>query len=333
MNPSHFEFHNCSGPEKAEFGDGWRLPRYPFSVRKSLNPTAQLTSRAATGVEIRFVTDAARARVHLACPEDGTEAVIFRGNFQVSSHGLDVGTTHCLHLSPPERFTWVRPEALRESGYSPNVWRVIFSGGTPSFLGVDAMGHEIRPPLATEKPRLKWLAYGSSITHASWNGYPQQAARRLNVEVQNKGLSGSCHIEPEAADFLTEGCDWDFITLELGINMRGQYSREEFEKRARYLVQKCRQAKPGRPVILITVFPNFAEWRHSPENDTQMDLAYNDVLRALAAEFSDVHLIEGSAMLPRFDLLSADLVHPTDTGHARMAEVLAAFLEPIIAKL
>ena len=44
------------------------------------------------------------------------------------------------------------------------------------FHGIDAFGADIRPPRADEKPALRWLAYGSSITHSSRNGYPARAA-------------------------------------------------------------------------------------------------------------------------------------------------------------
>ena len=90
-----------------------------------------------------------------------------------------------------------------------------------------------KKPGEDEKPRRRWLAYGSSITNVgSW--YVHHAALRLLADVFNKGMCGSCLCEPEVAGWLPSCESWDFATLELGVNMRGGFSAMEFEKRARF---------------------------------------------------------------------------------------------------
>jgi lysophospholipase L1-like esterase len=158
---------------------------------------------------------------------------------------------------------------------------------------------------------------------------------RLGVDVQNKGLSGSCHIESTAAEFIACGCEWDFATLELGVNMRATFTPEEFEKRARHIVARCTGAKPGRPVVLITIFQNAAHRLIEPDAVTGRQEAFNQILRGIARECQsrDVHIIEGADIVDDLGCLGTDLVHPSDYGHARMGENLARALSPLIAAI
>lgn len=332
--PDFIEFHNTPAPEHSPAGAGWILPRYPRKTYEQLESPGFLTAQESTGVELRFVTAARHLRVFVSALERATEVTVFKGDFHHSGHVLAPGVVQCLHLTPPDLFDRIRPEALRKS-YHPDVWRVVFDRGTMVFHGIDTFGAAIRPPSANEKPALRWLAYGSSITHSSRNGYPHRAALRLGVDVQNKGLSGSCYIEAAAAEFIATGCEWDFVTLELGVNVRGTFSPEEFEKRARHLVARCTAAKPGRPVVLITIFQNAAHQLIEPDAVTAKQEAFNRILRQLAHEYQDrnVHLIEGSDIVDDLSYLTSDLLHPNDLGHARMAENLARALQPLIAPL
>lgn len=203
------------------------------------------------------------------------------------------------------------------------------------FHGIDTFGHYLRAPFREEKPALRWLAYGSSITHSSRNGYPALTARRLGVDVLNKGMSGSCFVDPTAAEFLAADCDWDIATLEMGINMRLQYSVEEFERRARHFVARCVELKPGRPVVLLTIFRNAANHLLKADETSEKQEAFNEVIRQIARDRSEenVHLIEGTDIVEDLGYLGVDLVHPTDYGHARMAEKLARALSPTVASL
>lgn len=334
LSPTEIELHNIPSAELSADGTGWVLPRYPRRTYQTFSSPGFLTAQESTGGELRFVTDARHLRVFLSAMDRATEVTIYKGDFLHATHSLSPGVVHCLQLTPPDNLADVRPEALFKS-FHPDVWRVVFDRGSLVFHGIDTFGRPLRPPLPTEKPRVRWLAYGSSITHASLHGYPHRAARLLGVDVLNKGQSGSCYIEPEAVDFLASGCDWDFATLELGVNLRRVVSSDEFERRARRLVARCLEAKPGCPVVLITLFPNAADYLITPDEVSVRQAAFRDILRSIARENRDrnVHLVEGSALLDDFTLLGTDLLHPADHGHARMAENLARILTPLIASL
>ncbi|MEO8614088.1 MAG: GDSL-type esterase/lipase family protein [Luteolibacter sp.] len=332
--PANIEFHNIPSAELSPNGVGWILPRYPRQVYETFPSPGFMTAQESTGVELRFVTAAPHLRVFLCPLERATEVTVFRGDFLHFSQTLTPGVVQCVHLTPPDHFASIRPEALHLA-FHPDVWRVLFCRGTMVFHGIDSFGYSIRPPFASEKPAVRWLAYGSSITHSSRQGYPQCAARLLGVDVQNKGMSGSCFIDDAAVDFIADGCEWDIATLEIGINMRMQYPVDEFERRARNLVARCRSAKPGRPIVLITMFRNAADHLIEPDERTSRQVAFDEILRVIARENRErnVHLIEGTAIVDDLSVLSSDFLHPTDNGHARMAENLAGYLKPLVESI
>jgi len=327
---SSLEFHNLI-PEPCASGGGLLLPRYPRQVRGRMESPGFYTSEESAGGELRFVTPALHLRVYVTCLTQDGEVAVYRGEFLHSVHQVRQGGLQCIHVAVPEMFARVQPAALSGAFHS-DVWRFVFNRGAYVLQGVETFGQPIRPPRAEEKPKLRWLAYGSSITHSSRNGYPHQAARRLGVDVQNKGLSGSCYIEREAADFIAAECEWDLATLELGINMRNQFTAEEFEKRARYLVHRCQEAKPGRPLFLISIFPNAANHLIEPDHGAKNQAEFVAILNRIADENrgKNVTLFDGGAILKNFSSLGVDLLHPSDFGHVLMGENLANLLRPLL---
>ena len=332
--PDFIEFHNTPAPEPSPAGSGWILPRFPRAAYDTFGSPGFLTAQESTGVELRFVTKARHLRVFVTAVTQDSEIAVFKGDYPHLVQKLPHGVTQCLHLTPPDLFDRVRPEALRHA-FHPDVWRVVCDRGTIAFNGIDTFGADIRRPHPSEKPALRWLAYGSSITHSTRNGYPHRAAAHLRVDVQNKGQSGSCYIDPSAVDYIATEAGWDFATCELGVNMRATFSPEAFAERARHLVARCTEAKPGRPLVLITHYRNSAHHLIEPDATTEKQAAFDQTLRSLAAEFADrnVHLVEGADIVDDLSCLSSDLLHPNDAGHARMAENLARALRPIIAKM
>ncbi|TBL72742.1 lipase [Paenibacillus thalictri] len=334
-------FHNVSELEKRERLPGLRLQRFPRTVRESLNAKARVKAAQSNGCEIRFVTESRYVNVTVSAVESGGFAHVFRGDLYHSSHPLTAGVLHTLHLETPERLAQVSQTVLHNRAYSPDVWRIHFDRVGAVFHEVDAFGCEVRPPESGPLPKLTLLAYGSSITQAAgatnhYNGYIQQAARRLEADALNLGLSGSCYCEREIADFIAGHGGWDAAFLELGVNMRGVFTPEQYEQRASYLLDRVIAENPGKPVFITTIYPNRATFFTNPGDPlAEHERRYNDILRNYAARtpYPDLHLIEGHEIMSDFTSLTTDLIHPSDYGHMLMGEQLAGHMRPAIERL
>ena len=322
-------WHNCPAPESRDGLPGFALPRYPAEVRAALNPMARWRALDSCGVELRFVTDAPSARVTVGACAGGSEVIVWRGDFYVTRQRLESEIPVTIQLEPPPRMQDWAEEAPVRRRFSPDVWRVEFSRGQGVIYAVDAAGYPIRPVTPEEVPSRRWLAYGSSITHADARGYVQHTARLLGVDVLNKGLAGSCHAERETAEFFLEGERWDFCTAELGVNMRGGFNPETFAERATTWLDLVHKARPEAPLGVITHFMNAQHFPKDPATETVCrQRAFDQTLRdwVAAQAKARVQLFEGTEILDDFTLLTGDLLHPAEPGQIRMGENLARML-------
>ncbi len=331
-----YELHNIWELDRDAGYGGPLVRRLPRVVSEQLTNGARAAEDAALS-EVRFVKERGHRLAICLTSLEGSDLFVYRGDFLLSHLRLPAGALYRLVLDdealPLKQW---RPEALTWRRFSPEVWRVCLDGPT-LFHGVDRMGCVIRPPGPEEKPARRWLAYGSSITQGfspitRQQCYVAQAARRLGVDVVNLGLSGACHVEPVMAEHIAARGDWDFATLELGINVRSLITPEEFAHRVREFLRILTGAQPGKPLVLFTLFPNIGDYLIEPDEPARRGRAFNTILRQVAAEFADrsVHLIEGADILTDLSGLTCDLVHPSTEGHTHMAENLAARLRPLI---
>jgi lysophospholipase L1-like esterase len=332
---SDVELHNIAELDPSAGYPGPLLRRYPRAVADSLENTANASEDASLS-ELRFVVLTGRRLALSLTSLVGGDLFIYRGDSVQNHLRLSAGVTlrHLLDFET-DPYANLRPEAFSGQTFSRHVWRVVFDG--PTLLhGIDRMGTTLRPPRPDEKPSRRWAAYGSSITHGYSPVTRQQcyvavAARSLGVDVLNLGLSGSCMCENAAADYLASRTDWDFITCELGVNMRAHYEPDVFHQRVRYLVATLTARHPGKPVVLISPFTSAADFAIEPTRDSRRTEGFRAKLAAIAAEFAprEVHLLDGRELLPSFAGLTCDFVHPSTEGHALIAEKLAARLRAL----
>ncbi len=325
----NLEFYNlgCFEPIPGHGGHG--LVRVPEQVRNTLNERARFIGMESVGVEIRFVTDAPNIDLYVSVqkPEFGARGSIrvFKGNFQCQNLEVESGIVSMFRINPTPSFDSANEKMLNKGGFASNVWRIVFDRSIYVFHGINFHGHDVRKPHENELPAIDWLAYGSSITNSSLDGYPHVAAKILGWQVQNMGLSGACHIEKELVDYMLDKRHFDVISCELGVNMRGIYTPEEFEKRATYLVERLMTI--NKPCYIITIFPNLASEAYCREisNTTRNEMAYNEILIKLvnSSNNKNIHLIHGYEILSDTNGLSGDLLHPTTIGHALMGMNLA----------
>lgn len=337
MIHNHIEFHNVGELGKREGYSGLFLYRFPADVRAHMVQIGQVAATNSSGSEIRFHTDtewgSVTLSVHCEYPwQNAGKVDLYKGDFFCASHTIKEGRKYTIRLTQPALLRELNEKPFSDSRFSPNIWRVVLADGIFIFHEVSSPGKPVRPPKKEEKPKLRWLAYGSSITNEASDGYVHQAALFLRADVLNKGMCGSCFCERETAEYLSRKEDWDFATLELGVNMRGNFTGAEFEKRASEFISIMRKSNKSKPIILITIFPNIDDFRKKPNDMTACNREYRQALRDAFAKSKDpnLHLVEGDKVLTRFGGLTQDVMHPSPSGHILMGKNLAELIGPLL---
>lgn len=319
---------------------GVLLSRFPSDVIDTLKGRGAYISRSTTGCEIRFVTDAKTIWLTMESVVNDTALTVYCGDFVYQKLLLKAGVKTTFELHYNECFDKVENEFFKtfEKRYPINLWRVYINdeGSHCIFHDIKGLDGIIRPPFEKEKPAKKWLAYGSSITHGCWapdttNSYINHAAKLLNVDVMCKGMSGSCHCEKEMANYLAKA-DWDFLTLELGVNMFG-FKTKEFKKRVQYLIETVHEKNPDKKVFVITPYMNFTAFGKDKDGVEK----HEDYTKILSEITENIHsenliLIKGDEILDSPTYLCYDLLHPSEYGHVRMGVNLAEIIKKSLKK-
>lgn len=312
----NMEFHNVEEMLKSD--KGYQMLRIPSYVRKELNPAARdEVCLYSTGVEIRFRIKGEAATLILSVDENAEAQVayiyygFFQGGWQYSSKIINGETRITIpksgNLSILKEIT--KAEKLP---FDPELVRVVLPYGTCYFVGIDG---EVEPPKKADLPKVRYLAYGSSITHGSLSlaapyTYPFRISQMLKTDYYNLGFAGSAHMERAIAEYIVSRRDWDFASVEMGVNMlRPEYSVDLFEERIKTFVDIL--ARDKRPVFATSIF-GF--------NGQEQDKAkiYRDIVKKYASE--KLIFIDGLEFLDNPAYISADLIHPTLEGMAQISE-------------
>ena len=146
------------------------------------------------------------------------------------------------------------------------------------------------------------------------------------MDVKNLGLSGGCIVNPEMADYLARDVEGDVYFLELGINVLGRYTPEEFEEKVEYTLKTVAQGHPNKPVFVTGLYPFRG-------NDEKYQ-AFQDAVKRQAEGLglSNLYYLDPYTLLPDWTGLSTDGCHPTDFGHMLLGQNLAAAIREQIEK-
>ncbi len=174
------------------------------------------------------------------------------------------------------------------------------------FVGAEG---DIELPSSIDMPEMTYLAYGSSITHGSLAlaapyTYPFRIAGKLKCDYLNLGFAGSAYLEKSIAEYLVSRKDWDFASVEMGINMIGKaFTIEFFEEQVKEFVNVL--AADHRPVFATSIF-GF--------NGTGQDKA--EKFREIVRKHAEGRLIftDGLELLNNPTYISQDLTHPSLEG-------------------
>jgi hypothetical protein len=285
-------------------------------------------------IELRFETESQAVTLKVGAWDNDGYIVVFNGEYYHSLHHLDKNVISTIELERHPRLALM--PSVEEERFNRNIWRVIFLKRFQAvFTEVTALEGLINPPLYNRKTKTL-LAYGSSITFGAGTGpasylhHMRILARKLGYQLMNKSMPGSCFCEKSYGDYLS-GIPAELYYYELGGNMRLRHSPEEFDKRARHIVEQTRKKNPDSPIILLTVYPLL---KSIPDEDHEKAVytidKFNETLERLAVRDANIHLIDSSEILSETGLLSYDGLHPSGYGNIIMAERLYERIKNLI---
>jgi lysophospholipase L1-like esterase len=320
--------HNVAEIAPAPDQNGYRISRVPLALKTHLNETAQSRILRGACSELRFNLRDASATVILQMEDEPGLVEVWNGPFFGSWHIVDTTPTP-INVSMPERLPYAHQASLKQRfAFDPLLFRIVLPWNRIPRLH-DIIG-EVEPPQVGQTPEQRYLAYGSSITNGSASTrptgmYAMRTAARLGVDLLNIGLGGGAHCEPALADYLASRDDWDFATLELGINMVTWASVEDFGIRAAYFVNKLASEHPDKWIFCLDMFPFWQDF----DEDTDQPARFRHVVREIVrqSEHPKVVHIEAQDLLTDLSGLTSDMLHPAPTGMEEIARNLAPIIQ------
>lgn len=216
--------------------------------------------------------------------------------------------------------------ALPEAGTGWHDYALVMPyGDSVEFLGLAGEG-EIAAVEA--RPRLRWVAYGDSVTQgfdASHSGatYPWLVAAARGWEAINLGIGGRSTTPEDAAAIA--GLRPDLVSIAIGVNDWQDGVRPSvYGERLLATIRGVRSGAPRCRIAVITPLWVTRTWCPAKEIAPLADYRSAATSAAAAA---------GVPVIPGPELIDADphlfnkvAVHPNDTGFARLAANLAARL-------
>ncbi len=337
----------CGAADLDSVEDGlipWRLP---IEDAPLLAPGLARTARVASGVRIRFSTNAAEVRVR-ATNDEPTASMSM-----VSGGG-----------PPVTRF--ITPSAYEVSFGAPGgeeveIWLPHQGQTTVCEVGVPA-GAIVEPRPA---PARRWMTYGSSITQ-SMNAdnpastWPALVAQDHDLDLVNLGFASEAHLDPIVARYMAQQRA-DVISLCVGINVYvgASMSLRTYRSNLIEFIRVIRSGHPGIPIMVVSsigsptrehlpcyprLMPPLIRRKLSRVGRlTQVDALFGPTLEAVRDETeSVVDLLAGLGddQLTHFDgrailradesHLLADGLHPTQAGELLIAERFSHVLAPLL---
>lgn len=173
--------------------------------------------------------------------------------------------------------------------------------------------------------RLRWITYGSSITHCYYSDSPSQtwpvlAAKKMDFNLTCLGYSGNCHLEPMVARMIRD-LPADFISLSAGINIVGgsTLSDRTFSPALIGFIETIRDVHKVVPLVIIS--PIFHREREKIENQVGLSL---EKVRAEIVQVVDllkrhgdrnIYYIDGLELFgEEYEPYMPDGLHPNGEG-------------------
>jgi lysophospholipase L1-like esterase len=190
--------------------------------------------------------------------------------------------------------------------------------------------------------RLRWITYGSSITHCYYSDSPSQtwpalAANKMDFNLTSLGYSGNCHLEPMVARMIRD-LPADFISICAGINIVGgnTLSERTFSPALIGFIQTIRDVHKDVPLVVIS--PIFHREREKSENEVGLSL---EKVRTEIVQVIDmlkrhgdqnIYYIDGLEMFgEEYEKYLPDGLHPNGAGDKIIADRFQQLIEANVA--
>lgn len=288
----------------------------------------------AAGNEIRFLATGDDVEFTFDMRETNGSIEVYYGWFYHKKITLHTGI-NTITITYPKKFAG--DKSWYQGNFNPDVCRLLLRGTNIKLL---SMPTNLKPPTKSDIPPLTYVAYGTSITQGASTSssilqYPSQVARNLQTNVINLGVRGSAYCEPAIAEYIVAELEWDFISLEISVNMLNQnQSAETFKSAAAKFINIL--ACSGKPIFCISILPYYGELGIASDKKFASTTAeYRNALKELctASPFHNVHYINGRDILKNLASLSTDLIHPNDAGAIEIGRELAELMSPFIKQI
>ena len=250
-----------------------RLPGWTHMYHQH-NPGTEQVANHSSGVSIKLVTAATKVALtyralrdqnladgYLSPPStvsltyddgDGEQHVSIghtNGDLRVWNGMVDTGTT----AGEDSVAEFELPEVATGHAREITLW-------LPHNCQIQLVDLTANAALVAAEPKLNWVHYGSSISHAQEaetpaDVWPAQVARALNADLYSLGLAGSANAEMFAARTISQA-PADLITLKIGINIvnGANMTLRTFVPAIHSFIDEVRAGHPGVPIVLISPF-------------------------------------------------------------------------------
>lgn len=328
------ELHNVWDIIEGDEKPGAGILRIPADILDDINKGARNMAHMGAGCEIRGLLDGkGEAKAVLQCMDDNVTppvVTVYHGCFCDQSIHLGDDPVE-ITIKPPRNLELMKVISQRDNHpFDPHLIRIRLPHiHTTRILSIEG---DLSYPPAGSTPAQTLLCYGSSITHGASaippeGIYAAQCARRLGCDLINLGFGGAAQMDPAIAKHIASRMDWDFATLEMGINVR-DWPLEKFQQAVERFITTIATAHPDKYLFCIDLFTNDADFMDNPTKG----VGFREVVAELVSEFDSekiVH-IDGRTILTDPGGLRTDLVHPSDAGMAEMGSNLAHVIQQYV---
>lgn len=310
------------------------ISRIPNDLRVTLNESAKLRAIMSAGCEIRFNLKSEKAKITLKAVEKEQKGIVevYQGNFFISWHLITENPT-TIEISHPANMEELKKVSEEKNlPFDPYLTRVILPYGVT--LKIENIEGDCQLPERNQTPDKKLLSYGSSITHGATalrptGTYAMRTAQLLGVDLINLGFGGGAHLEKQMADYIAERDDWNFATLEMGINMVGGFEVEEFKERVEYFIPKIAKAHPDKYIFCIDIFQFRMDFYPEEKKQKEFRRIVKETVEKL--NMPEVIHVSGLEILKSPSGLTSDLVHPSAGGMEEMAGNLSETIKKYVS--